>query len=539
MTHQPPARSEIRRDLTWLLLAAAVLFVTFLGARDLWNPNEPTYGRAVVEMAQEGRWLIPTVNADVFAEKPILYFWMARISSAMLGGVDEFSLRLPNALASMASVAWVYLLVCPYTSRRRARIAAALFATTFMVFWTARAIQMDSLIMASTLAALLAVTRVVDHGQDQRRGWALAGLAAGLGFLAKGPVGLVCPALVASGYLLFEGRWRRLRPGVVAVGTTVCVLTILPWIVALVAQGHVDFLREALLRQNFTRFVEPWDHQAPWFYYLYYFWIDMAPWSFLLPLAVFSAARDRDERRLHRLAWVWIAAVVLFFSLSASKRSAYILPAAPAVAILVSGVAERWLDRRPGRIRSVWIFTWLSLLGAASLILAGYVQRRGLADYPLVETQGRATVVLLLAGGAAILGALLFREQRRVLASSALMAFLVSFYLHGVASLLPAIDIYKSPRPFCRQVLERVEPGDPLRSYRPWRWRAGYSYYSGRSIEPLDSPAELRRYWSGPGPAHVIVEESRIKEVRSVIGDVQPAVTRPVGSRTVYLFSRN
>lgn len=538
MTHQPAARSEVRRDLAWILLAAAVLFLPFLGARDLWNPNEPVYGRAVVEMAQDGSWLVPTVNGQTFDEKPILYFWMARLSSAALGQVDEFTLRLPNALIAVASVGLVYLLVCPYTSRRRARLAAAIFATTFMVFWTARAVQMDSLILASTLAALLAVTRVVDHGGKPRRGWALAGLATGLGFLAKGPVGLICPALVVAVYILSDGRWRQLRPGPLLWAGSVCLLVAAPWFAALALSGRSDFLHEVLVRQNLTRFVEPWDHKAPWYYYLRYFWIDMAPWSFLVPLALAAAPADPDERRLDRLAWIWIGTIVLFFSLSSSKRSAYVLPVAPAVAILVSGVAERWLYRSLGRFRAAWIYVWLSVIALGSLGLAAYVRLRVLPDKPLVETPGRATAILLLAGGAAILGALASGRHRKALASSAVLAFLATLYLHGAAVLLPAIDIYKSSRPFCRRVLARVDPADPLRAYRPWKWRASYSFYTGRSIEPLDSAAELRRYWLGRGPAHLIVEERRLEEARSVIGPVRPVVERRVGSRRVYLFSR-
>ena len=77
-----------RRDLCLLLLLAVSMFVPWLGARDLWNPNEPIYGQAVVEMAQQGEWLIPSVNGIPFLEKPILYFWSARIAG-VIGGVNE------------------------------------------------------------------------------------------------------------------------------------------------------------------------------------------------------------------------------------------------------------------------------------------------------------------------------------------------------------------------------------------------------------------------------------------------------------------
>ena len=60
MSGLPPGPAEQRRDLLWLAAAATLLFGVALGARDLWNPNEPIYGLAVREMAERGDWLLPT-----------------------------------------------------------------------------------------------------------------------------------------------------------------------------------------------------------------------------------------------------------------------------------------------------------------------------------------------------------------------------------------------------------------------------------------------------------------------------------------------
>jgi 4-amino-4-deoxy-L-arabinose transferase-like glycosyltransferase len=193
MSALPVARQEVRRDLVVLLVAAGLLFALVLGARDLWNPNEPVYGQAVSEMLDGGDWLMPSVNGVPFAEKPILYFWLAGLSAMLFGGAGEFALRLPLALTSALSVGFVYLLIHPYGGRSRARLGAALYATTYLVFWSARSIQMDSLVGWTTLGAVLVVCRVLDHRLKAELGFVLAGIAVGLGLLAKGPVGLICP----------------------------------------------------------------------------------------------------------------------------------------------------------------------------------------------------------------------------------------------------------------------------------------------------------------------------------------------------------
>ena len=102
----------MKRDLLILAVVATVLFATLAGARDLWNPNEPIYGQAVVEMTAADEWLVPTVNGEPFGEKPILYFWLARIGVATIGP-GETAMRSPSAPAGVGGVLLWYLPVLP------------------------------------------------------------------------------------------------------------------------------------------------------------------------------------------------------------------------------------------------------------------------------------------------------------------------------------------------------------------------------------------------------------------------------------------
>lgn len=537
MSFLPPARQELRQDLLVLGLGAALLFSLCLGARDLWNPNEPLYGQAVVEMAARSDWTLPTVNGEVFGEKPILYFWLALAMSKPFGHVDELTLRLPSALAGVASVLLLYLLVLPHGGRRRARLAAALVATTYSVFWSARTVQMDMLLAACSLGAILAVTRVVEHGLSPWRGWPLAGFAAGCGLLAKGPVALICCGLPLVAYMAAARRLSALWHPALALGASCMMLVAAPWPLWVHARGETALLVELVVRQNFTRFIDPWDHQAPWWYFLAYFWIDMAPWAVFAPLALGLPRREPGEKKLDRLAWIWILSLIGFFSLSASKRSAYILPLAPAVAILVSGLGARWLGSGLERWRARSLL-WLTALIGALLIAGGlYLHFRVLPDYTLIGRAGQATVVLLLAGGLAILLGLRPGRGAQLAAPAALFSFVVALYLWAACAVLPAADVYKSPRAFCEAVNSHVAADQPLWAYRPWKWRAGYIYYTGRTIPRLESLQELRAYWDRTERVFLIVERDRLDEIRPVLDGARPLVASPIGANAAYLFS--
>jgi 4-amino-4-deoxy-L-arabinose transferase len=526
-----------RRDVLLLCLFSAALFLPGLGGHDLWNPNEPVYGRAVVEMERGGDWLVPRVNGLVFPEKPILYYWAALVASKIAGGPSEGALRIPSALAGILSVAAAYLLARRCVGARRARIAAVLLATTHMIFLGSRTIQMDVLVEASTLVTILAASRALDGGLAPRAAmlaWLAAGIAAGLGFLAKGPVAWICPAVVLAAYAVATRRPRALVSAGAALAAAAAIAVAVPWLAMLWARGETAFLEEMLLRQNVTRFVDPWDHAAPWWYFLRYYWIDMAPWAAFTPLALAIPGRADRERRFDTLSWCWIASIVVFFSLSASKRSPYILPVAPAVAFLASGVLERFLDDglEAWRRRAVVVLVALHGLafGAAALVL----WRRVLPRYPEAGS-AIATLALTLAAGLLAVAAG-FAVRRRGAPLAGLVASLVALYLVVATVALPAADAFKSARPFCERLDSLASPEDTVVSWDLWRWRASYSFYSERPIRNLKSADELRRIWSGPERAFVVVEGAGLDGVRSVVGDAPPLVERRIGRTTAYLF---
>src|SRR3970282_2151025 len=92
---------EERCHLPFLFLFSLILYLPFLGSRDLWAPVEPRYGEIVRVMFAKGEWIVPTVNGNFYAKKPILYFWLALGFSSIAGAVSEWTLRLPSALSSV------------------------------------------------------------------------------------------------------------------------------------------------------------------------------------------------------------------------------------------------------------------------------------------------------------------------------------------------------------------------------------------------------------------------------------------------------
>jgi len=523
-------RSTVRRDLFVLCLLALALFLPGLGSRDLWNPNEPTYGLAVAEMTAAGEWWIPTVNGERFLEKPILYFWLARVATLALG-VNEFALRLPSLLAALVSVAFVYLLGLRHAGRFRGVAATLLFVTTVSIAQAARMIQMDLLATATVAATVYWGLAALERPRAWEP-WLAAGLAAGVGFLAKGPVTLVLAAIpLAAALAATRPELPTIRCVALALGALLA--TVSCWVVPLGLLGEWEALHEAIVRQNFTRFVAPWDHVQPWWYFLKYLWIDMAPWAFLLPLAVRGREPGAADRTLSRVAWAWLIGGIVFFSLSGSKRSAYLMPVAPAVALLSAGVVEHLFRGALGWLRRRMV---LALLAASALtLLVAASAGLGLRDrYAAHAAQLTVASVALFAGAATILVALVFRHRARR-ASICFLAVLVTLELGLAGWLMPYANVFKSARSFAAETAV-VAGGDTVSGYRLWVWRADYPYYLGRSISRVESPTEAARLWDGAERLCMIVEEWNRDEFLEAVGPADLRAGRDVGSKHVELY---
>jgi 4-amino-4-deoxy-L-arabinose transferase-like glycosyltransferase len=384
---------------------------------------------------------------------------------------------------------------------------------------------------------VIAVSRVIDHGKAPLPGYLLAGAVAGLGFAAKGPVAWICPGLTLVLYLAVTRRLGELLRWQVAAGLAACLALASPWYLLLLGAGRGDMIAEVLFRQNVQRFVNPWDHRAPWWYYLLSFWTDLAPWAFFVPLAVKLPGRDPGSRRLALLSWLWIGGVLAFFSLSRSKRGPYILPIAPAVAVLAAEVALLFMAQRLDSFRRTCFLGIAAGLGGV-LAIGGAVILVA-ARVRLDERTGTAVAIFGLT--AAVAGGLagfdLLRRRTRVAAPLSLAVATFAIYLAAGGVTMPALDAFKSARPFCAELDRLARPDDEVASFAFWKWRAEYRYYLGRPITNLAGIDPLREAWNGPKRVVLLVEAARLGDAREVLGSATPALSGHVGDGSVYVFT--
>src|SRR5262245_33767705 len=235
----PPSRS---RDLVVLLSIASVAILAGLGNGTFWEPDEPRFAEATRQMFARGDFVTPYLNGAPRFEKPILFYWMQAAAFSAFGD-NEFSARLPSALAGVGIVLILYLIASQIASRRAALVAALVMATMFRVVTFSRIGLTDVPVMFFVVAALYGFIRAVHRASAA---WALvAWVCIGLGILTKGPVG-VLPVAIWATYAAFSRNWSlfaRTRP---LVGTALALAIVLPWYVVMAVEHGRAFTDFAL-----------------------------------------------------------------------------------------------------------------------------------------------------------------------------------------------------------------------------------------------------------------------------------------------------
>ena len=360
---------EFRRPSSWRAglvgaVVAALATLPGLGVGTLWDNSETVYGEVAREILLFGDPIVMHLNAHPWFVQPPLFFWVAALS-AKLFGVNAWALRLPSALATIGMGAAVGLCAGRLVSLRAAIFCSIILSTTIMQAVIGRLAIMDALLDLAVTLTIFGVFAALRSGRE--RYWYGAWVTAALGFLAKGPVAIVVPALVLAVWIVWERRrgdalqMPNLRAWLLA---PLCMLVIvLPWMVLLARAAGPASLAEVFGHYSVGRYLGAIENQSgPLWYYLPVIVLGFFPWSaFLIPALgrAWHASRE-PQAALLRLCFAWSIVPFVFFSLAQTKLPNYIALMIPAQAMLVAiwfdGVVDRG-DRR-------WALAWAAFVPA-------------------------------------------------------------------------------------------------------------------------------------------------------------------------------
>ncbi len=526
-------------QLAVLLSICYVLFFFRIGARDLWNPDEPRYAQVAREMLETGEWVVPHLNGDVYPEKPPLYFWLVALLSKPAGDVTEVTARLPSAISATLIVLLTFLVGSKMLGRREAFAGALILATSAQFFWLGRDGVIDLLLTLFILGALIAF--YVGYA-DRRPLLYVAGFVFLVpAALSKGPVGIAVPVVVMLAFLLTEiflrkdGARRQLGWFALAtvVGLVIIAVFVVPWWRAAYERSGGAYGSLAILaKQTEGRILQSYSHRRPFHYYFGEILWEFLPWIVFFPLAAYAVRRKGNirENRGLRFLVVWFLSVFVFFSLISGKRSQYLAPLLPAGGLIL-GWALTNSNPDEGRLRERREFSIpliaLLVLAVVGLVVIEVGAYRYVRDYIWFASAGVLASVLALA---VLCRQCLDRPPRAALAWVVAATVLTVAVVFGVVN--PVADAFKSAQPFCNKVLASVKQGDGLFFFN--YYKPNVHYYMHRRMPNLTSNEEVKEALDHSPRVFLVEEWGR----RSLLDlgpsyEVEDVTRAQIGSRDV------
>lgn len=372
--------------LAWLLLlvlpAAALYPCTSFY---LLEPDEGRYAEIPREMLIRGEWLIPYLQGEPYLDKPPLVYWLVMVSYTIFG-VHDWAARLVPALAVHGTILLLYGLGRRQVGECAAFWGALMLFTAPGFLGMGRLLLLDGVLCFLSTLTLLTILEAVRGERLRWSWWLLAATACGLGMLTKGPIVLILTLvpLLLHGWL--SGRTHWLHGRTLGLFLGLAALIALPWYAALCVRLP-EFAHYFLWEHNVMRFLQPFDHVEPVWFYVPVLCGGLLPQLVLLLLLVRSlllGSAAQAPWRTREAGFLLLTAgwCLLFFSLSGSKLATYILPAFPPLCLVLGAfiAATRWRHSRlmHGSLAAMYAF----ILLAHYLLVPWYAEQRSPMNDP-------------------------------------------------------------------------------------------------------------------------------------------------------------
>lgn len=513
---------DTRKFLFWLLLGIlCVTLLPFLGLNDFHTKGEPREAVVSYSMIHTGNWILPENAGGDMAYKPPFFHWCIALASLPTGEITEYISRIPSAVALILMACSFFLFFSKRTDVWRSFLATLIFASSFEVHRAAMNTRVDMVLTAMIVMATLQLYKWWEKGFKGIPVWAI--LFMSFGTLTKGPVGFILPCASCGLFLLFSkvSFWKAFGKMALAGGLS-CILPAI-WYYLAYLQGGQQFI-DLVMEENFGRFLGKMSyrsHENPVHYNFLTMIAGYIPWTLLMLFTLFTLSyknmRERckglwgrmknwfltaDRARVFSLVSALL--IFVFYCIPKSKRSVYLLPVYPFIALFIADLFIWVLNNRP----KVWrVFGWvIASITSLALVLLGIVKAGLLkpAAFLPEKLAGKVTqyVTEIQNGSIGFIGfisvvvALVFlinfikvnrlrQWNIRFMGAVIALVFGMQILLDGVIQ--PAILNHKSIKKFAHEV-EQIVPEGIIYGYIPVEMMRFYivNFYIGNRVHLFD-----------------------------------------------------
>jgi len=287
---------------------------------------------------ETGDWINLKIHFEPYLQKPPLIFWITAPFYFIFGPVG-FAFKLPVLLYSGIAVYSTYRFANLFYSKKTAKVAALMLATSEFYFLFHNDIHTDCILTANVI---FSVWQLAEYFKSKKlANMLLAGLGIGLGLISKGPIGVFVPVTAALSHLVYQKQLRYLFSYKVVLGVFVSLLVLAAGLSGIFNQFGWDGLKFFFWDNNAGRITGKIKGGNT--DYLFYFHTTLyifLPWAFLFFIGFFMEFKTLFKSKtpeffsLGGIVFYWI-----IVSLAKAKAPHYLMVLSPFMTVL----SAKWL----------------------------------------------------------------------------------------------------------------------------------------------------------------------------------------------------
>lgn len=536
-------------DLCLLAVLTSVLYGLFLGLRPLAPPDEGRYSEIPREMVLSHDYLTPRLDGAQYFEKPALFYWLQAVSIKFFG-LHEWSLRLMNALMGGLGCLLTYLGARALYGRRIGLLSGMLLSSATLYAALSRFITLDITMATLVTASLLSFILGNEYPPGKIRRyfmWSMY-LFAALATLTKGLIGILFPGMIIFTWLLMTNQWRNLKSYCLLSGTVIFLAVTLPWHI-LVGLKNPGFFHFYFYEQHFLRYFTNYAGRGQAFWFLpVIFLVGWFPWiGFVIPAMKqqFSVIKKPRQNPTELYLLIWPILIFVFYWISHSQLSPYLLPIFPPIAIITARYLNSMWDKKTKSLKLGFLFAGLiNVLFCIALLL---FLKKSKAQISIILTSMIVATSMLNA----LLSNIIY--ERHGLKKALITLLLTNTLFFLTANYASAQFEVNSVKPIALTLKKILRPGDAVYNYN--RYFQDMPVYLEQTVKLLNWKGELQygsthnpppdmflhekilwENWSKPERKFVLMHLRDLKDVKTLYKDY---TFYPIAQTTRYVLVCN
>lgn len=523
----------LQKPVTMVIIICIISVLPWIGLGDFSTKGEPREASVAISMLESGNWILPQVYANEFAYKPPMAHWLMAAFSYPQGYVSEFTARLPSTIAFICLIGCTLIFFGRRIKFQQAFIATLLLLTCIEIHRAAMTTRVDMLLTTFIVIGLYQLYRWEDR-LELKGLPVIIPILLGCAVLTKGPVGVILPLFVFGAYLLMLRKYSLLTifKSLLYIGISSMFLPLL-WYIAAWKQGGDHFL-DVVLAENFGRFFHldtpeiSYDlgHENGAWYNFMTLAAGFVPWTIFFFFSLFGIKWQKSNQSLKEIlkdSWnrilsmekeklfslVALVCIIFFYSIPSSKRSVYLMPAYPFIAIFLAQYAIYITEYRTKVTRIFAAF--LASVTTVVLIAIGLTMAKIIDPVAIVSqyTSRAATlsqveavsnmfsycnglticiVIIVLLALLTVLYQMFKKINIKILYATIALSFTINLLIDGV--IMRGIRQDGSARPFAERVMKEYPLNENnmfvMNNLRIYRNLYGLNFYLGNRFHNFE-----------------------------------------------------